>query len=317
MIKFAALTQVGARELARKTASKIAKRSARLQDKGIYTQAAKKFDQLREGPKPKTRNQWVAYARKLTELDQSPGLRAESAPVIYRREEAAAHRKQHRSRLMSKVQNPLERRRMTDAELREATALQRKNLVAARNRVLKATGRPNHATKRLDDLLEEIDGKRKANKGKLTHQQLASFASRMQKISEFEGVTVKGAKEQEQRGRDLFGNAYVKMDDDDRAAVWEAVHKKVRDDHSVGSGEALAEVKAMMNDQDITVTFTGGGVDPKTGRPEPRVATFGGTDAEAKARQAREEHTREKIAEYLRDYRQTEDPDSDDGGLWM
>ena len=257
---------------------RIAKRSARLKKQGINTKAMQEFEAIRSKV-PTTRNEAVAKASQLAKLDRSPGLRSSTAGRVFAREQAA----QARADLITAASNPATRRRMSAADLKEATRLMTKSLRGKVARTKKKYGE-THATRKFDAYMASLPENP-------TRNQLASRAYELSRMAKWEGITVKGAEKEMQRGIKVFGDDYRGWTHEQRGAAWDQVNELSKE-WSVSSGEALATVSVILRDQSAAFYRDAKGV---------LRAEIGQDPKDAKVKAARSQAREEVAARYQRD----------------
>ena len=225
-LAFRGMTAAAAKATAARSIANTSKRLARLEARGLASESAvAELDALRSA-NPTTRNEQVALARRASKLDQSPTTRAATAEKAYRSEQQAIQRKQ----LLADSSDPTIRRSMSTEDLQQAYQLKRKSARDAGRRVSNDIGE-NFATKKLDKFLSETSKKP-------TRNQLVSYNAELDKIRKYEGLSVTGAKTQEQRGVDAFGALYSSMSDDEKAATWDAMKSEAKS-RQVGTDEVI------------------------------------------------------------------------------
>ena len=257
---------------------RIAKRAARLREKGITTKAMAEFEEIRSTV-PRNRNQAVAKAAKLAKLDLSPGLRSGTAGRVFARERAA----QARVDLIAAASNPATRRRMSGDDLKEASRLMLKSLRGKAARTKKKYGE-THATRKFDGYVASLPKNP-------TRNQLASRAYELSRMGAWEGITVEGAEKEIQRGIEAFGDGYRNWSHEQRGAAWDKVHELAKE-WSVSSGEALATISVISRDQSAAFYRDAKGV---------LRAEIGYDPKDAKIKAARAQALDEVAARYLRD----------------
>ena len=257
---------------------RIAKRAARLRKQGISTKAMEEFEAIRSKV-PTTRNEAVAKASKLAKLDRSPGLRSSTAGKVFAKEQAAQARKD----LIAAASNPATRRRMSAADLKEASRLMAKSLRGKVART-KAKYGETHATRKFDGYMATLPKNP-------TRNQLASRAYELSRMANWEGITVEGAEKEIQRGIDAFGDAYRDWSHAQRGAAWDKVHELAKE-WSVSSGEALETISIISRDQSAAFYTDAKGV---------LRAEIGHDPKDAQVKAARAQASEEVAARYLRD----------------
>src|SRR5690606_6983597 len=90
----------------------------------------------------------------------------------------------------------------------------------------------------------------------MTRRQKAAQTRRLIDISEYQGINIRGARIQQQRGVEIFGKDYETWTREQRRAAWEGFHELVeRSNTSVSYGGVLAELKAASQDGSLSVVF--------------------------------------------------------------
>ena len=178
----------------------------------------------------------LAQARR---LDKTVGTRAQSFQK--------AAKRAYNDDLVAQANNPFNVTRMSRDQLAEVYAVQRSRLRDKVRRVKKGIEGNNFMTRKVDALLEQ-DPK------SMNHNQLRSLVSKAAKDLQSKTLTVSGAKKQLQQGVEMFGDAYNQMDDEQRGAVWEAMHRQM-EYLGLASGDAAEIVNGVVNDQKYKAMF--------------------------------------------------------------
>lgn len=180
-----------------------------------------------------------AKEARMRRLDKAAGTRDRSFQKAAKRE--------YRDNLVAQANEPFNIIRMSKDQLAETYDIQRSRLRDKVRRVKKGIGGNNFMTRKVDAMLEE-DPK------SLNHNQLRSFVSRAAKDLKSKTLTVGGAKKQLQQGVDMFGDAYNQMTDEQRGAVWEAMHRQM-EYLGLASTDAAEVVEGVVNDQKYKAMF--------------------------------------------------------------
>lgn len=177
-------------------------------------------------------------AARARRLDQSAGTRAQSF-------QKAATRA-YRDDLVERAKDPFTVSRMTKDELAEVHSIQRSRLRDRLRYVRNAVGEnymTNVAQKILDDYDPQAD-----------HNKLRSLVGRSSKALSSKTLSPKGAREQIQQGVEMFGDVYLDMTDEQRRALWDALHRQT-EVMNLGSPEVAELVHAVMSDQNFKAMF--------------------------------------------------------------
>ena len=172
-------------------------------------------------------------------LDKSAGTRAHSFQK--------AAKRAYNDDLVAQANDPYNVTRMSRDQLAEVYALQRSRLRDKVRRVKKGINGNNFMTRKVDALLEQ-DPKN------LNHNQMRSLVSKAAKDLSSKTLTVQGAKKQIQQGVEMFGDVYNQMNDEQRGAVWEAMHRQMQY-LGLASGDATEIVNGVVNDQKYKAMF--------------------------------------------------------------
>lgn len=176
---------------------------------------------------------------RMRRLDKAAGTRDQSFQK--------AAKRAYRDDLVAQANDPFNVTRMSRDQLAETYAIQRSRLRDKVRRVKKGIGGSNFMTRRVDALLER-DPKN------LNHNQLRSLVSNAAKSLNSKTLTVSGAKKQLQQGIEMFGDAYTQMNDEQRGAVWEAMHRQM--EHlGLASSYAGEIINGVVNDQKYKAMF--------------------------------------------------------------
>ena len=178
----------------------------------------------------------LAQARR---LDKSAGTRDRTFQK--------AAKRAYNDDLVAQANDPYNVTRMTRDQLAEVYSVQRPRLRDKVRRVKKVIDGNNFMTRKVDALLEQ-DPK------SMNHNQLRSLVSKAAKDLQSKTLTVSGAKKQLQQGVEMFGDAYNQMNDEQRGAVWEAMHRQM-EYLGLASGDAVEIVNGVVNDQKYKAMF--------------------------------------------------------------
>lgn len=222
----------------------IAKRNARLKQKDVKgaNLVTERTDAKIKEIRSMSRSNYgeiksaLAQARR---LDKSAGTRAQSFQK--------AAKRTYNDDLVAQANDPFNVTRMTKAQLDEVYAIQRSRLRDKVRRVKKGIDGNNFMTRKVDALLEQ-DPK------SMDHNQMRSLVSKAAKDLNSKTLTVQGAKKQLQQGVTMFGDAYNQMNDEQRGAVWEAMHRQM-EYLGLASGDAAEIVNGVVNDQKYKAMF--------------------------------------------------------------
>lgn len=222
----------------------ISKRLTRLASKDIQggdilvARLKAELDEIKQMPVTNYREAQSKEAR-MRRLDKAAGTRAQSFQK--------AAKRAYRDDLVAQANDPFNVTRMSRDQLAEVHAIQRTRLRDKVRRVKKGIDGNNFMTRKVDALLEQ-DPKN------LNHNQLRSLVSKAAKDLNSKTLTVSGAKKQLQQGIDMFGDAYTQMTDEQRGAVWEAMHRQM-EYLGLASGDAAEIVNGVVNDQKYKAMF--------------------------------------------------------------
>jgi hypothetical protein len=177
-------------------------------------------------------------AARARHLDQSAGTRAQSF-------QKAATRA-YRDDLVERAKDPFTVSRMTKDELAEVYSIQRSRLRDRLRRVRDAVG-DNYMTHVAQKILDDYDPQ-------ADHNKLRSLVGRSSKALSSKTLSPKGAREQIQQGVEMFGDVYLDMTDEQRRALWDALHRQT-EVMNLGSPEVAELVHAVMSDQKFKAMF--------------------------------------------------------------
>lgn len=231
------------KELTRVLAN-VSKRNTRLKQKDVKganlvtERTDAKIEEIRSMPRSNYGEIKSALAQ-ARRLDKSAGTRAQSFQK--------AAKRAYNDDLVAQANDPFNVTRMSRDQLAEVYAVQRPRLRDKVRRVKKGIGGNNFMTRKVDALLEQ-DPK------SMNHNQLRSLVSKAAKDLQSKTLTVSGAKKQLQQGVEMFGDAYNQMNDEQRGAVWEAMHRQMQY-LGLASGDAAEIVNGVVNDQKYKAMF--------------------------------------------------------------
>ena len=232
------------RSNATRLGANISKRLTRLASKDVQggdilvERLKAQLDEIRAMPVTNYREAQSKEAR-MRRLDKAVGTRDRTFQK--------AAKRAYRDDLVAQANDPINVIRMSRDQLAETYAIQRSRLREKVRRVKVGIGGSNFMTRKVDAMLEQ-DPKN------LNHNQLRSLVSRAAKDLKSKTLTVAGAKKQLQQGIDMFGEAYTQMSDEQRGAVWEAMHRQM--EHLGLSSTDTAEiVNGVVNDQKYKAMF--------------------------------------------------------------
>lgn len=222
----------------------ISKRLTRLTSKDVQggdiliEQMKAELEAIRHMPVTNYREAQSKEAR-MRRLDKAAGTRARSFQK--------AAKRAYNDNLVAQTNDPLNVIRMTRDQLAEVYSVQRHRLRDKVRRVKEGINGNNFMTRKVDALLDQ-DPK------SMNHNQLRSLVSKAAKDLQSKTLTVSGAKKQLQQGLEMFGDAYNQMDDEQRSAVWEAMHRQ-KEYLGLASGDAAEIINGVVNDQKYKAMF--------------------------------------------------------------
>ena len=222
----------------------ISKRLTRLASKDVQggdiliERMKAELEEIRAMPVTNYREAQSKEAR-MRRLDKAAGTRASSFQK--------AAKRAYRDDLIAQADDPFNVTRMSADQLAEVYSLQRSRLRDKVRRVKKVIDGGNFMTKRVEKMLEE-DPKT------ASHNKLRSLVTRAAKDLKSKTLTVTGAKKQFQTGVKLFGDAYKEMNDEQRTAVWEAMHRQT-EYLGLSSERTSKVVNGVVNDQNFLAHF--------------------------------------------------------------
>lgn len=196
------------------------------------------LEEIRAMPVTNYREAQSKEAR-MRRLDKAAGTKAETFQK--------AAKRAYNDDLVAQANDPFNVTRMSRDQLAEVYTIQRSRLRDKVRRVKKGIGGNNFMTRKVDALLEQ-DPK------SMNHNQLRSAVSKAAKDLISKTLTVQGAKKQLQQGIEMFGEAYTQMTDEQRGAVWEAMHRQ-KEYLGLASGDAAEIVNGVVNDQKYKAMF--------------------------------------------------------------
>lgn len=179
-----------------------------------------------------------AKEARMRRLDKAAGTRAQSFQK--------AAKRAYRDDLVAQANDPFNVVRMSKDQLAEVYAIQRSRLRDKVRRVKVGIGN-NFMTRRVDELLERDP------KG-MSHNQLRSVVGQAAKDLTAKTLTVTGAKKQFEDGVKLFGEAYREMNDEQRSAVWESMHRQMQY-LGLASTDTTEIINGVVNDQKFKAMF--------------------------------------------------------------
>lgn len=227
-----------------KIGANISKRLTRLASKNVQggdillDRLKAELEEIRAMPVTNYREAQSKEAR-MRRLDKAAGTRAQGFQK--------AAKRAYNDDLVAQANDSFNITRMRRDQLAETYVIQRSRLREKVRRVKKGIGGNNFMTRKVDALLEQ-DPK------SMTHNQLRSLVSKAAKDLQSKTLTVSGAKKQLQQGVGMFGDAYNQMNDEQRGAVWEAMHRQM-EYLGLSSGDAAEIVNGVVNDQKYKAMF--------------------------------------------------------------
>ena len=222
----------------------ITKRNTRLKQKDVKganlatERTDTKIEEIRSMPRSNYGEIKSALAQ-ARRLDKSVSTRARSFQK--------AAKRAYNDDLVAQANDPFNVTRMSRDQLAEVYDIQRSRLRDKVRRVKKGIDGNNFMTRKVDALLNQ-------GSGSLNHNQLRSLVSKAAKDLSSKTLTVRGAKQQFQQGVEMFGEAYTQMNDEQRGAVWEAIHRQM-ECLGLSSGDAAEIVNGVVNDQKYKAMF--------------------------------------------------------------
>lgn len=176
---------------------------------------------------------------RMRRLDKAAGTRA----VTFQK----AAKRAYNDDLLAQADDPFNVSRMSKEQLAEVYSIQRSRLRSKVRRVKEGINGGNFMTDRVDGLLNE-DPKT------ASHNKLRSLVTKAAANLKAKTLTVTGAKKQFENGVKLFGDAYKTMSDEQRSAVWEAMHRQM-ELLGLSSERASDLVNGVVNDQKFLAAF--------------------------------------------------------------
>ena len=222
-----------------RTGKNIAARAARNPDNAAFRRAA----EIRALPAPTTRNEALSRAAELSRLDASAATRKGGAEKAAAREQRAATRQATKEFLQ---RNP--RQLPPAADVKELTDSKLKSLRAKAKRVVAETGE-NFATRALERWEED----RNPN---ATPRQKVAELRRLLEIGDYQGIDIKGARLQESRGVEAFGDQYKDWTSQEKGAAWQGFNEYAQTlSSNVRSDRVLADFKEAVAEGTLSVQF--------------------------------------------------------------
>lgn len=203
----------------------------------VVERAKAEMEEIKSLPTSNYREIQTVAAR-ARRLDQSAGTRAQSF-------QKAATRA-YRDELVDRAKDPFTVSRMTKDELAEVFSIQRSRLRDRLRHVRDAVGE-NYMTHVAQKILDDYDPQ-------TDHNKLRSLVGRSSKALSSKTLSPKGAREQIQKGVEMFGDVYLDMTDEQRRALWDALHRQT-EVMNLGSPEVAELVHAVMSDQNFKAMF--------------------------------------------------------------
>lgn len=222
----------------------IAKRNTRLKQKSVKganlvtERTDAKIAEIRSMPRSNYGEIKSALAQ-ARRLDKSVGTRDRSFQK--------AAKRAYNDDLVAQANDPFNVTRMSRDQLAETFDIQRSRLRDKVRRVKKGINGNNFMTRKVDALLEQ-DPK------SMSHNKLRSLVSKAAKDLNSKTLTVQGAKKQLQQGVEMFGDIYNQMNDEQRGAIWETIHRQM-EYLGLASGDAAEIVNGVVNDQKYKAMF--------------------------------------------------------------
>ena len=222
----------------------ISKRLTRLASKDVQggdilvARMKAELEEIRAMPVTNYREAQSKEAR-IRRLDKAAGTRDRSFQK--------AAKRAYRDDLVAQANDPFNVTRMSRDQLAEVYTIQRSRLRDKVRRVKKGIDGNNFMTRKVDALLEQDPKSMNLN-------QLRSAVSKAAKDLKSKTLTVSGAKKQLQQGVEMFGDAYNQMNDEQRGAVWESMHRQM-EYLGLASGDAAEIVNGVVNDQKYKAMF--------------------------------------------------------------
>lgn len=284
-----ALAQI-TKESARLTKN-LSQRVSRIEQAGTTTKAAERFRELQNAPKPKTRNEALSRLAELKKIDESKGTRVATAGKQAAVEERRAQRQATQEAL---IKNP---RAVPDGKKLDDLYNALKQSVSGKVKRVKADPkiRSTPATDAYDEWL--------ANQTKNpTKRQKAAQTRRLIEINNYQGITVKGARIQHQRGVEAFGPDYETWTKEQQAAAWEGFRDLAdRMNTSLSSHQVLVDIKAATLHDTLKVSFFNKTVDDgRGGKKQVMAASVAPSLQEAQREAAQKQYRAERLAEMVR-----------------
>lgn len=203
----------------------------------VVERAKAEIEEIKSLPTSNYREVQTVAAR-ARRLDQSAGTRAQSFQK--------ATTRAYRDDLVDRAKDPFTVSRMTKDELAEVFSIQRSRLRDRLRHVRNAVGE-NYMTHVAQKILDDYDPQ-------ADHNKLRSLVGRSSKALSSKTLSPKGAREQIQQGVEMFGDVYLDMTDEQRRALWDALHRQT-EVMNLGSPEVAELVHAVMSDQNFKAMF--------------------------------------------------------------
>lgn len=203
----------------------------------VVERAKAEIEEIKSLPTSNYREVQTVAAR-ARRLDQSAGTRAQS----FQRAATRAYRDD----LVDRAKDPFTVSRMTKDELAEVFSIQRSRLRDRLRHVRDAVG-DNYMTHVAQKILDDYDPQ-------ADHNKLRSLVGRSSKALSSKTLSPKGAREQIHQGVEMFGDVYLDMTDEQRRALWDALHRQT-EVMNLGSPEVAELVHAVMSDQNFKAMF--------------------------------------------------------------
>ena len=262
----------------------IAARATRNPDNATFQRAA----ELRALPAPKTRNEALSRAAELSRLDASAATRKGGA------EKAAARERRAEKRQATKEFMQRNPRQLPPAEdVKDLTDSTLKSLRAKAKRVEAEVGE-THATR----ALKRWEEQRNPNG---TPRQKTAELRRLLEIGDYQGIDIKGARLQESRGVEAFGDQYKDWTNQEKGAAWQGFNEYAQSlSSSVRSDQVLADFKEAVAEGSLSVQFFSVRVSNGRGDfyDEMRASVRPNLSAAA-AQASREKHQNEQLQKIL------------------
>ena len=290
MNPLASMGLAAARREASRRASNIARRVARLEAKGIETNAMLDLSTLSKVPSRETRNEAVKRLNLLRKLDASPGTRDATAAHVAAREATANRRAAAAERLIGR-----DRTLPAAQDVDDLNRALRRSVGANVRRVKASEFKSTPATEAFDRLMEESNPN-------MSRRAKARETRRLVEISRYQGTRLSGAREQHERGVAAFGDAYNTWTPEQRSAAWQGFRDLAdREASSLSSSEVLATVSSAATDGTLKVSFYSATVSDGLGGTRTEVRSAVDRDQASASREASlKEYRDQRFAEMLK-----------------